>query len=239
MVVGVVVAVALVGLGFALWANDAMGPGSDAEAVLDGSGGAAVGAGGDLTLIPESSSPTVGLIFYPGARVAPTAYAGLAQSIADAGYLVVVPHVTLNMAIFDTSVGDRVIADHPEIETWFVGGHSLGGTSAAMYLDAHRQEIAGIVFWGSYPGGGTDLSDYDGVVTSIFGSEDGLSTPAKVEAAAPLLPQSTEYVEIVGGNHAQFGDYGSQGGDGVATISLAEQHAEVVAATLAALGRAE
>ncbi|MBQ3486823.1 MAG: hypothetical protein IJA71_00920, partial [Clostridia bacterium] len=42
------------------------------------------------------------------------------------------------------------------------------------------------------------------------------------------LPASAAAEELPGGNHAQFGDYGPQKGDGVATVSRAEQTAWAV-----------
>jgi hypothetical protein len=42
-----------------------------------------------------------------------------------------------------------------------------------------------------------------------------------------LLPSDTIFIGIEGANHAQFGDYGPQKGDVVASISLAEQHERV------------
>ena len=45
--------------------------------------------------------------------------------------------------------------------------------------------------------------------------------------------------EIVGGVHAYFGDYGTQSGDGTATISRADAQAQIQAASLALLERLE
>ena len=39
------------------------------------------------------------------------------------------------------------------------------------------------------------------------------------------------WVEIGGGNHAQYGWYGEQLGDGLATISRPQQQEQIVAAT--------
>jgi hypothetical protein len=69
-------------------------------------------------------------------------------------------------------------------------------------------------------------------VLSIIANRDGLATLDKIKAAAPYLPANTEWVEIDGGNHAQFGSYGPQNGDLEATISAAEQQRQIVLATL-------
>lgn len=88
------------------------------------------------------------------------------------------------------------------------------------------------MLWAAYPAGNNSLADRALAVTSIYASEDGLATPDKIEASRALLPQKTHWVNIEGGNHAGFGYYGPQGGDGTATISREAQQAQVVKATL-------
>lgn len=177
---------------------------------------------------------TTGLIVYTGARVVPEAYAPVAERIAAAGHPVFVPRLTLNFAVFDAAAADAVIAEHPEIENWVIAGHSLGGVMAARYAAEHP-EIDGLVLWGSYPEESLDLTGTDLVVSSIYASEDGLSTPGEVLAAADNLPRDAVFIEIEGGNHAQFGDYGPQRGDGTATIAPEAQWDQVAKATIAVL----
>jgi len=50
-----------------------------------------------------------------------------------------------------------------------------------------------------------------------------------------MLPSSATLVEIPGSNHARFGDYGKQPGDGIATISSSTAWAEITAALAAIL----
>jgi len=73
------------------------------------------------------------------------------------------------------------------------------------------------------------------IATSIYGTLDGLSTGDKIDASRPLLPGDTRWVPIEGGNHAQFGDYGLQSGDGSATIPASEQQARAAEATVRVL----
>jgi len=47
-----------------------------------------------------------------------------------------------------------------------------------------------------------------------------------------MLPPTTVYVEISGGNHAQFGYYGDQSGDNPATITREAQQSETLNATV-------
>lgn len=184
---------------------------------------------------PTQGQPTAGLIFYPGGRVSFQAYAPLLRPLAEKGYLVVVPPMPLNLAIFGLNAASEVIATYPQIKHWAVGGHSLGGSMAASYARANPGKIEGLLLWASYPAGSDDLSGSGLKVSSIYASNDGLATPAKVEASRPLLPPTTRWVLIEGGNHAGFGSYGTQSGDGAATISPETQWEQVSAASLSLL----
>ena len=92
--------------------------------------------------------------------------------------------------------------------------------------------IRGLVFWASYPADSDNLSATNLAVTSIYASNDGLATGDKIEKSRALLPRNTAWVKIEGGNHAQFGWYGAQSGDGVAMLSRAAQQDQIVRATL-------
>jgi hypothetical protein len=185
-----------------------------------------------LSFVPESWQPETGFIIYPGGHVDYRAYAPTAQAIADQGFLVVIVRMPLNLAVFDPNAAAQVIAGHPEITRWAVGGHSLGGAMAANFVYNHPGEVDGLVLWGSYPAANNDLSGADLQVVSISGTLDGLSTPEKIAASISLLPTDTVWVAIEGGNHAQFGWYGDQSGDNPATITREEQQAQIVRASV-------
>ncbi len=224
--------VLILSLGFTIWASNPPSAGNLATQALKSTESIEFKDSGDLSFIPKNNKSETGLIIYPGARVFPESYADIAAKIAEAGNTVVIVKMPLNMAIFDVDAADSVIDEHPNIKNWFLAGHSLGGTSAAMYVDDHEGSVAGLIFWASYPSSNTKLNDYKGAVGSISGSEDGLSTPQKIDETKYLLPSQTVYDVIEGGNHAQFGDYGPQKGDGIATISLEDQHQQIVNDTL-------
>lgn len=185
-----------------------------------------------LTFRPRGVEPVTGLIFYPGGLVDPRSYAPMAQAIAAKGYLVVVPSMPLNFAILDVNRAEQVISAFPRVREWAMGGHSLGGVSAAMFVKRHPDAVKGLVFLASYPADSDNLTGFDLHVMSIYGTRDGLSTIAKIDASRRLLPASTRWVAIEGGNHGQFGWYGLQSGDGVATISREQQQAQIVDATI-------
>jgi pimeloyl-ACP methyl ester carboxylesterase len=182
-----------------------------------------------------NTPPQTGFIFYPGGRVLPEAYAPILRQISEAGYLVIAPAMPLNLAVFGPNTADEIIAAYPDIGTWVIGGHSLGGAMAAGYARNHLDSIAGLVLWASYPQESDSLAETTLPVVSIYGTRDGLATPDKIEASRVYLPAETVFVSLEGGNHAQFGDYGEQDSDHPAQISRTEQQGQILTATLALL----
>ena len=162
----------------------------------------------------------------------PRSYAPAAHALAQEGYLVVIVPMPLNLAVFAPDRAADVMAAFPEIGRWAVGGHSLGGAMAARFAYQNPEAVQGLALWAAYPASTDDLSGHPLAVTSIYGTNDGLATEDKIAASRPLLPGNTRWVAIEGGNHAQFGWYGPQSGDGAAVISREEQQREIVAATL-------
>jgi pimeloyl-ACP methyl ester carboxylesterase len=219
-------------IGFMAWGYTPAKPMPQALAALQSSSLVTVTTGRWLTFRPADLQPSTGFIIYPGGRVDYRAYAPTAQAIAAQGYLVVIVPMPLNLAVFNPGAAADVIAAHPEIKYWAVGGHSLGGSMAANFAHAHPGAVQGLVLWASYPASSDDLSSGTLKVLSISGTLDGLSTPTKIQASRALLPADTVFVPIEGSNHAQFGWYGPQSGDNPAAISREEQQAQIVQATV-------
>lgn len=227
------VAVVVIGIaGFVLWAETAAQPNDVALQALNSDSQVIVTQhDGYYTFEPVNQRATTGFIFYPGGRVDYRAYAPVLRKIAEQGYFVALPKVKLNLAFFDVNVADKVIAENPQIERWAIGGHSLGGVAAALYTKDHLDIIRAIAFWASYPADDS-LKNSNILITSIYGTNDGVNTDADVEASKELLPAHTKYVAIEGGNHGQFGSYGAQAGDNPASISAEEQWDQAAAATV-------
>jgi pimeloyl-ACP methyl ester carboxylesterase len=139
-------------------------------------------------------------------------------------------HSPLNLSFLNPNGADKVIAAYPQITNWVIGGHSLGGVVAASYV-ARRPAVSGLVLWASYPADDS-LLETNAKVLSIYGSNDGLSTPIEVLQSQGLLPPDATFIEIRGGNHSQFGSYGLQPGDGEATIPPEEQWSQITDATI-------
>lgn len=175
----------------------------------------------DGTIIFEPEGATKGIIFYPGGKVEYTSYIPLMQVCAENGILCVLVEMPFNLAVLDINAADGIQKEYPEIENWYIGGHSLGGSMAASYLANNAEDYEGLILLGSYST--ADLSDTDLDVLSVFGSEDTVMNREKYEENKSNLPSDfTEYV-IEGGCHAYFGMYGAQDGDGVPTVTNEEQ----------------
>jgi predicted esterase len=231
-----IVVLIVLALGLSVWAINwvtyARPPLAEAVAALAGSATVEVRQEPWLAFLPTQAEPDVGFIFYPGGRIDPRGYATLMQTIAAEGYLVVVPEMPLNMAAFDPDVAGEIMAHYPDVSRWVIGGHSVGGTMAAQYANNHRQEIAGLVIWASYPAGNADLSGTDIPVALIYGTLDPRVNDAAVSQRKHLLPADTLYVRIDGGDHHQFGTYKIDPKNDHATIGRAAQHEQIVQPTL-------
>ena len=183
---------------------------------------------GNLVFTPLDVTAEQGLIFYTGARVEPEAYANIARGVAERGFLVVIVKHPFNYAFLGVSKANDVIAAYPEIQGWTLGGHSLGGAMATDFVERNTR-IRSLVMLGAYPGEGTNMTLRTMNVLALYGENDLLATPAEVvDAVEQRLPDSADLVEIAGGNHAQFGSYGSQDGDGIAQITAEQQQSIVI-----------
>ncbi len=175
----------------------------------------------DNTIVFEPEGATTGFIFYPGGKVEYTAYIPLMKALASEGILCVLVEMPFHLAVLDVNAADGIQAQYQGIEDWYIGGHSLGGSMAASYLEKHADSFAGLILLGSYSV--ADLSDTDLEVLSIYGSEDMVLNREKYEANKSNLPADFTEEIIDGGCHAYFGMYGAQDGDGEPGITNEEQ----------------
>lgn len=191
------------------------------EAMKGGSGVMVTDHKGWIEFQP-SMDKQIDVLLYPGARVRPESYAPLAQRLAMEGFRTWIVKMPLNLAVFGVNRADGIIDAAPE-RAFVIGGHSLGGVMAARYAVKHAKRMKGVFFLASYPDEAGSLHEAKLPVLSLFGSEDGVLNRTALEQAKTYMPVQTQYVEINGGNHAQFGSYGSQKGDGIARITAADQ----------------
>eukprot|EP00803_Ostreobium_quekettii_P011129 evm.model.scf_502.2 EVM.evm.TU.scf_502.2 scf_502:43607-44359(-) len=212
---------------------------SDAEVTVtpnrpdDGQIGELVRRKRGIVFAPTGAQASTGLIIYPGALVDARAYAVAARAIARRGHKVVVAPMPGRVAIAGYARARTIAAAHPEVSTWFLAGHSLGGAMAVRFMTEDSGVVLGLVLWAAYPAEDDDLSVSGVPALVVYGTRDGVSTPEEVEEGLARLPPGTETVKVEGANHGQFGYYGEQEGDLEAGITREAQHAAVVEATVA------
>ena len=174
------------------------------------------------------------LVFYPGAKVEASAYAPLMHDLAEAGIDCFLVEMPFNLALFGIDAAALIICDpaYEAYKFWHLAGHSLGGAMASSFTARNPELIDGLVLLAAYPT--NSLQAAGTPILSIYGSEDGVLNLGKVAEGHSLVDPAA-YTEVVldGGNHAQFGSYGTQAGDGSARISAEEQRAQTVAAIVA------
>ena len=164
------------------------------------------------------------IVFYPGAKVDTVAYAPLLYALAEEGVDCFLVNMPFHMAIFGVDRAERVMLRTDYAHTYLMG-HSMGGAMAASFVSG-REDVEGLILLAAYTA--EDLSDSSLRSLSLYGSEDGVLSFEKVEKGRALMPKDYTEIVIEGGNHAQFGAYGKQDGDGEATISASEQREKTV-----------
>ena len=169
------------------------------------------------------------LIFYSGAKIEYIAYLPLFMDLSNDGVDCFLVEMPGNLAFLGGNSADSIIGNgNYSYDGWYISGHSLGGVMASSYAVTHKDEINGLILLASYPV--DDLGNMP--VLSIYGSNDKTLNKETYDESKSLMDNNlTEYV-INGGNHAQFGSYGNQSGDGIATISPENQRDQTEKAIL-------
>lgn len=197
------------------------GSASSIQQVLDDPQVTVTTEAGVHVLTPADHESTIGFVFYPGARVAPDAYySTFAPVVTRTNATVFIPEMPLNVALLDTDAAESIRSRHPGIQTWFVGGHSLGGVAACQYAGSH--DVRGLVLFASYCN--VDVRDESFSVLSVTGSADTVLNRENYREANARLPPNTTSREIEGMNHTQFASYSGQRGDSPASLSYDEAH---------------
>lgn len=183
----------------------------------------------------DGPSDEEALIFYPGAKVEETAYSPLLHRLAEEGLDVCLVKMPLHLAFLDMNRAEKLMGSY-DYPTWYIGGHSLGGACAAIYASGHGEALSGVLLLSAYP---TKQLDKSLNILFVYGSEDGVLNREKYAENRHFAAENAVEVVIEGGNHAQFGSYGEQAGDGQAAIPAAVQVEETVEAVFAYLATAE
>lgn len=226
--ISVTLILAVAASGAKTWAESQYQPQEAAQAALAASEAVSVQRRSDAVVFIPADAVS-GFIFYPGGLVPAEAYAPLMQALAEEGVLCVVPDMPLRLAVLDMNVADGIAEQYPEITRWGIGGHSLGGAMAASYAAKNAEDFTALVLLAAYST--AELPESLSVV-SVYGDADQVMNQEKYAEYRTNLPENAAEVVISGGNHAQFGDYGLQAGDGAAAITAAEQVEQTVQAIL-------
>jgi hypothetical protein len=193
--------------------------------------------------IQLGNSGTKGLIFYPGGLVDPFSYVDMLNDLVTEDMTVFIAKVPYNLSILDIDHAEGIRKSFTEIKEWSIMGHSLGGSVACFEVDNNIDVYENLILLASYPAASTDLKDFGGKVISIYGSQDKILDKALLNESKNQFSNVQEITDlnnllinvkgsyfymIEGGNHAFFGNYGAQNGDGDATISRTEQQSIVL-----------
>lgn len=197
-----------------------------------------------VSFIPTQSHNT-SIIFYPGAMVDPAAYAPLAKHIAEAGYGVYIVKLPYRLAPFSSHVDElfertlQIMQDDKETKKWIIGGHSKGATLSTKFNKRYPDAVSGLLLIGtSHPKDeDSSLLSITSPILKISASEDGLASVEEIRENSKYLPPQTDFYEISGGNHSQFGYYGFQIGDHRATITREDQQRETLERVLDFMGK--
>ena len=190
---------------------------------------------GGVEILPLNKDTDTGLIFYVGAQIKPSAYIPLLARIAEQGYACFIPNLSFNMAALEPKAADAIIAAHPEIKSWILAGHSMGGLTASGYADDHRDTVDGLILIAAYTN--RDMSDAEVPVLAVFGDTDGVMNKKLYDKRLAWNPANFEEHIIPGANHAQYGDYGKQPRDNDASIPAEEQQTKTAEIILDWLNR--
>ncbi len=208
--IGILAVIALILVAFFVYVGDYYKPDEVATAVYEENGKS-------LEFVGENKE--YGFIIYPGGKVDEVAYTPLAKLLNDEGYTSVVASFPFNIGFLGLNKAEDIIAKYPDVENWVIIGHSLGGVSGAVYANENPDEVDGLVFLSSYST--EDLKCTEIKVLSIKASNDTvLNEPGYQEALVNYNEEINNFTEIMieGGNHAGYGNYGDQKGDGVNEI---------------------
>ena len=228
ILISILVVIVVVCGAFALYVNDYYEADTSVEDYLSGNDNVSVISTKE-GLFLDGKGEEKALIFYPGAKVEYTAYLPMLMELAEEGVDCFLVKMPFHLAFFGMNKADTIMKQY-DYDQWYLSGHSLGGAMAAYYASSHLDKLDGLALFGAYPT--KELKKEGFLVVSIYGSEDKVLNMKKVEEGRSYMP--TQYFEVClqGGNHSQFGNYGEQKGDGIATMSREEQQEKSVEAVL-------
>jgi hypothetical protein len=168
------------------------------------------------------------LIFYPGAMVDPKAYGPLCRKIADSNIKVYLIKMQWRLASKGYSKPKELHLFDDIAKTYILSGHSQGAKMAAQFAYENPALIDKLLLLATSHPRDISLASSKIPMMKIYGSKDGVADEKSIMDNKSKLPATTKFIRIDGANHAQFGYYGFQLGDNVATISREQQQTETL-----------
>ena len=205
--------------------------------------GVLVERGDYLRFTPRRVTGRPGLLWVAGCLVPAEAYAPLGHAVAARGYPAVIYGLPWRCAPFPSQQA-RADADLRRLllaspSRWVLGGHSKGAVFVSQIAATPPASLLGVIIAGSTHPRDVDLSRSALEIAKVVATADGIAPLDVSQSRRNLLPAGTAWHVIDGGNHSQFGWYGTQLGDGTARITRTQQHEQLLHAVLTVLARVE
>ncbi len=164
-----------------------------------------------LVFTPKNKTVKAGFVFYAGGFTDAGSYGRIASYLARHGVLTVIVSNWTRLAMVNQREANHVISAYPDVPGWFIGGHSLGGVVAGLYLKKEPEKaqqgiVKGVLFFAAFLTDKYRLENATLPVLIVYGSRD--RQVRKYEATQRNVSQNTTLCRIEGGNHGQFGYYG-------------------------------
>lgn len=163
-------------------------------------------------------NPTANIIIIPGGKVYTESYLYLSYLLAVEGYQVHLTKALFHLAILTPTYTEKFLSD--DLDNILVG-HSLGGTVASI-IASSNDRVDQLILLASYATGKVTQD-----VLLITAEFDLILNQESYLSSIDNYMNYEEHV-IQGGNHAGFGWYGEQQGDGQSTISIINQQQETM-----------
>ena len=188
-----------------------------------------------IRMQPVRPAQAPAIVFLPGGGVDSAAYIPLLRAWADRGHSATLVRLPWRVAFTESSKAEamRRVAGASAVfhgSPWVLAGHSRGAALAADFAGTLRDRPSALLLIATTHPRDVDRSTLAMPVLKILGSLDCVAPVDDARANAALLPASTTWEVIEGGNHAQFAHYGRQLGDCAATISREDQQRRLLRA---------